>query len=291
MKQPIFLGGCGSSGTTLLRKMLNAHPRIACGPEMSVFDRPKMFEISLDWLYTMWRNQDFEDLEEGCIFPLRVQPHNGTYCGLLNENHVRFYHKAEEVGEMFDQADTAMNFLDVFFSKYAQDRGKERWAEKTPNNIFCADMILEAYDDALFINVIRDGRDVVLSLFNRRNYSSSYVAMWRWMASINAGRRINTFKYQGNKRVMNVKYEDLVQRTEFTLMNICAFIGEKFDPAMMEYWKVKDEEDEEGDYGTQPVFDDSIGKWKKEDAQGELLDRMDLTMWDLLSNLGYETHG
>ena len=67
MKKPIFLGGCGSSGTTLLRKMLNAHPRIACGPEMSVFDRPKMFEISLDWLYTMWRNQDFEDLEEHIV--------------------------------------------------------------------------------------------------------------------------------------------------------------------------------------------------------------------------------
>jgi hypothetical protein len=266
--------------------MLNAHPRIACGPEMSVFDRPKMFSISLDWLYTMWRNQDFEDLEEGCIFPLRVQPHNGTYCGLLNENHVRFYHKTEAVAEMFDKADTAMNFLDVFFSKYAEDKGKKRWAEKTPNNIFCADKILEAYDDALFINVIRDGRDVVLSLFNRRNYSSSYVAMWRWIAAINAG-----IKLGGNKRVFVVKYEDLVQRTEFTLMNICAFIGEKFDPAMMEYWKVKDEEDEEGDYGTQPVFDDSIGKWKKEDAQGELLDRMDLTMWDLLSNLGYETHG
>lgn len=283
MKKPIFLGGCGSSGTTLLRKMLNAHPRIACGPEMSVFDRPKMFEISLDWLYTMWRNQDFEDLEEGCIFPLRVQPHNSTYCGLLNENHVRFYHKTEEVAGMFDRADSPLNFLDVFFSKYAEERGKKRWAEKTPNNIFCAEKILESFDDALFINVIRDGRDVVLSLFNRRNYSSSYIAMWRWIASINAG-----IKLGGNKRVFVVKYEDLVQRTEFTLMNICAFIGEKFDPVMMEYWKTKDEEDEEGDYGTQPVFDDSIGKWKKEDVPQELLDRMDLTMRDLILSLGYE---
>jgi hypothetical protein len=283
MKKPIFLGGCGSSGTTLLRKMLNAHSRIACGPEMSVFDRPRIYDISLDWLYTMWRNQDFEDLEEGCVFPLRMQPQNVSYCGLVYENHMRFYHKREEVEPMFDQADTTANFLDIFFSRYAEAKGKKRWAEKTPNNIFCVEKILDCYDDAVFINVVRDGRDVVLSLIERRNFSPAYVAIWRWLAAVEVGLRV-----RGNKRVMEVKYEDLVMRTEYALMNICAFIGEKYEKGMQDYWKKQDEEDAEGDYGTQPVFEDSVGKWKKDGLPKGLLSQMDLTMRDKLKTLGYE---
>ena len=33
---PIFIGGAGRSGTTLLRVMLDSHRHIACGPELKV---------------------------------------------------------------------------------------------------------------------------------------------------------------------------------------------------------------------------------------------------------------
>ena len=33
---PVILGGSQRSGTTLLRVMLDSHPRLACGPECSL---------------------------------------------------------------------------------------------------------------------------------------------------------------------------------------------------------------------------------------------------------------
>ena len=48
LSNPIFIGGCGSSGTTLLRKMLNMHPNVAVGPELSVFDRPELYSMDMN---------------------------------------------------------------------------------------------------------------------------------------------------------------------------------------------------------------------------------------------------
>ena len=33
---PVFIGGAGRSGTTLLRVILDSHPNIACGPEIKL---------------------------------------------------------------------------------------------------------------------------------------------------------------------------------------------------------------------------------------------------------------
>ena len=97
MNEPIIIGGCGSSGTTLIRKMLNAHRNIACGPEMSIFDRPKIYQIPLTYLYTMFRSLDFDKLDDEMIFPLRMQPMNTTYCGLHVDAHGKYYHPPEEI--------------------------------------------------------------------------------------------------------------------------------------------------------------------------------------------------
>ena len=293
MNEPIFLGGCGSSGTTLLRKMLNAHPNIACGPEMSIFDRPKIYEVNLNWLYTMYRSLDFDSLDENMMFPLRMQPTNFTYCGLHPDNHGRFYHEPDEVVKMFDQVETIGDFFNLYFSEFAKKQGKKRWAEKTPNNLFCIDQIFKWYPRAYFIVVIRDGRDVVLSLTARRKVHS-IVAIFRWLISTAAYIDLLNRKPDYRNRVLVVKYEDLVLDTERTLFRICSRIGEKYESAMLEYWKKqlpedkKDDKNPVEDYGKQPVFTDSVGKWKVEDLNPAVKRMMQLTMSETLTKLGYE---
>lgn len=277
MKNPILIGGCGSSGTTLLRKMLNGHRNIACGPEMSVFDRPLIYSESIDYLYTLWRTQDFDPLDRGCIFPLRIQNRytaDLSYCGLVHENHMKFYYDESDMVEgLFDESDSILEFLDLFFSRYAEKKKVERWCEKTPNNIFCADEWLRAYPDGKFINVLRDGRDAILSM-NWRRKVPIYIGTYRWIAAVN-----KYFEVIADKdicdRILNVRYELLVKDTEYELDKICHFLGEEFEPDMLDYWKA-DHEEPQNDlkYGTQPVFTDSIGKWKRDDYDRTILDQI-----------------
>ena len=293
--EPIIIGGCGSSGTTLLRKMLNAHPNIACGPEMSVFDRPKIFDLDLSYLYTMFRSLDFDALDEGMIFPLRMQPLNSTYCGLHPDAHSKYYHKPEEVEKMFDEVETVAEFINLFFQRYAENQNKTRWAEKTPNNLFCIEQIFDWYPGAHFIVMVRDGRDVVLSLTERRQ-THPIVAIFRWIISAAAFIEILNSNPAFIDRILRVNYEDLVLDTESVLRKVCMRIGEKFDPVMLDYWKIKLPEDKAEaeaknpveNYATGPVFKDSVGKWKNGDLNQTLDRMMRLTMRDYLLQLGYE---
>ena len=256
---------------------------------MSVFDRPMMYSESIEYLYTLWRAQDFDPLDKGCIYPLRI--HNKytadlSYCGLVHENHLKFYHEPKEVDSMFDRSDTILNFLDIFFREYVAKQGVKRWCEKTPNNIFCADKWLEAYPEGKFISVVRDGRDAILSM-NWRRKTAIYIATYRWIAAIN--KFIELMDTEFRSRIHTVRYEELVTNTEYELEMICYFLGEKFDPNMLNYWK-RDQEEPENDlkYGTQPVFTDSIGKWKREDYDRTILDQILIAIKPQMESIGYE---
>lgn len=289
MKNPILIGGCGSSGTTLLRKMLNGHPNLACGPEMSVFDRPMMYTETIDYLYTLWRAQDFDPLDKWCIFPLRMSSKYAadvTYCGLAKDNNSKHFLEPEEIEGLFDGADTIMNFLDMFFSKWAEKVEATRWCEKTPNNVFCADHWLRAYPDGKYLNLVRDGRDVVLSLNSRRK-TPVYIAIYRWVAAIN--KYIELLSDQEiSDRVMTVRYEELVAKPEEELEMVCFFLGEKYDPEMLKFWEKKDEEKSLLKYGTQPVNADSVGIWRRDDYDHTILHQIMIAIKPLLESIGYE---
>src|SRR5512145_2138110 len=89
---PIVLGGCGRSGTTLLRMMLDSHRRICCGPESSLFRRRA---VDTRWLAD------------------------------------RFGFAHGEVRALFDAAASRPAFIESFAALCMQKAGKARWAEKT----------------------------------------------------------------------------------------------------------------------------------------------------------------
>ena len=197
----IVLGGCGRSGTTLLRVMLDSHPRICCGPEVALYlPRP----------VTRGRIRQL-----AWLFDLGV----------------------DEITAMRRVSDSQAQFIEAFALRYCEARGKARFAEKTPRNVLVLEYLLSRFPRATFIHVIRDGRDVVCSLRTHPRYQlvdgvPSPLHTWnpiaqcadRWVSDTSAG-----LAYRDHPRVAEVRYEDLVLRPEETLRPLLDRLGEPWD--------------------------------------------------------------
>lgn len=199
---PIVVGGCGRSGTTLLRMMLDSHPRICCGPESSVFRRR-----ALD-------------------------------PGVLAD---RFGFAQAEVGAVHDTARSRPEFIDGFAALCMRKTGKSRWAEKTPRNISRIRAIFRHFPDARFVHVLRDGRDVACSLRTHPRHrveNGKLVPLDTWKPIAGCARRWRediegSRRFWGDPRFHTVRYEDLVLNPRPVLERLMVFLGEPWDEGML----------------------------------------------------------
>ena len=278
---PICIGGCGSSGTSLLRRLLDMHSQIACGKELSVFDRPRLYDMSIQELRALYTAGEFKTLDEEVLFDIRLED-GGSYVGLRPGNYGDYYHSVPSVLGLFDEAQTVPEFFDLYLSRYAQRQGKSIWAEKTPNNIYCAEQFLSAYPKGRFIQVLRDGRDVCLSLNRRRNFSL-HDAVTRWVSAVEAGLRA-----RDHERFYTVRYEDLVYNPEATLTALLEWLELSFEPNMLAFTEKK--EASIHGYAEEPIHSESAFRWKQEWNQIDTRLRrfLDLSLHQHLVTTGYE---
>jgi Sulfotransferase family len=127
------------------------------------------------------------------------------------------------------------NLFDGFKTDYARSRGKSRWADKTPRYALSLDYILELFPDCQIVHVIRDGRDVVVSHRRRWGYLSALKAVEKWPHYIRSARAVGNGLPDG--RYHEVRYERLVNDTEATMRELLEFLGEEWDPAVLEHDK------------------------------------------------------
>ena len=215
---PVFIVGVPRSGTTLVRLMLDAHPSIACGPEAP-------------WLCA------HHDRTIQRLFEYLTDDPLG-YCRSFNMDR--------------DAALAATRaYVCSLFDRYARRRGKRRWAEKTPGSAPHLRFLRELFPGAMFVHITRDGMDVAASTAildpNRADVSKQHARTLDLAADLIADNtpfaaavrwrhwtRLIQRSLAG-ARTLTVDYERLVREPEVTCKVICDFIGEPFDPAMLEY--------------------------------------------------------
>jgi hypothetical protein len=124
-------------------------------------------------------------------------------------------------------------FFGSIQADYAHGRGKERWADKTPRYALNIPFLLRVFPDAQIVHVIRDGRDVVVSHRKRFGYWSSVKSTLKWPRYIKTARGVGATLRPDQYH--EVRYEDLAGRPEETMRDLLDFLGEEWDPQVLEF--------------------------------------------------------
>jgi sulfotransferase family protein len=216
---PIFVVGVARSGTTLLRYMLCGNPRLYLAPESNFIprffrkhptepisrDRATRILSRISGYHTFWRDwqgdpPDPDELIEG-LEPL-----------------------------------TPGALVDSLYSRYAAQYGASRWGDKSTIYPAWIELFVRMFPTCQIVHVIRDVRDVTVSSLDayrgaRFFYMDAYYASRMWKerlgTAIEAGRRLPPTQYH------EIRYEELTADPEAKLLELCAFLGEEFHPAML----------------------------------------------------------
>lgn len=204
--------GCGSSGSTMLAYTLDRHPEIACGDELFLFCVPTLYDD-----YARFRRHRH-------LYRLIGVSGNPYHQGRAIFRRAKAY--GLDRGALWRMAGAARSINELAATVQAHvlaRTGKRLWAEKTPRNVRVIGKFVDAFPEAKVIHIVRDPRDVLLSLARRGK--PLLEAAETWIASTAA-----LAAHRGNPRVLEVRYEDLCRESDATLARICSFLGVAFDP-------------------------------------------------------------
>jgi hypothetical protein len=130
---------------------------------------------------------------------------------------------------------TGGDFIRVVMSEVARQQGVHRWAVYDPDNALHIPSIKADLPEALFVHIIRDGRDIALSLrkmgefrpfpWSRQARGLLETALyWEWMVA--TGRR---YGQQIPGDYVEIRYEDLVTDPRRTLAILGQFLDHDLD--------------------------------------------------------------
>lgn len=254
----IFVGGVPRSGTTLLRVMLDSHPAIHCGTELRIVQA----------LASLWGG-----IERAAQPVLR-----NAYA-------------IDAVGLRRIFAWLITRYLEP--ARIAS--GKRRVAEKTPFNIKVFPELRCLFPGAALVHVVRDVRDVVASRLDiDRMHGSDTVTDTVALAAAHSREWRDAVAVRrllvGDRRYFEVRYEELVTRPRQTLEGLFAFLGERFDPCVLDFHRVERNVDGSEEWSAEavrrPVHAHSRGRWRRSLAPAEL-DAVMRAARPLAEELGY----
>ena len=194
--RPVFVGGTGRSGTTVMGDLLGFHEDIRTSvpieikflanksgllqlvfgrdtpsnqPKISIFnlraqrirrisEKAKFAKIQVEFLDRIWNS--WWDIDA-------PPPHGRGLQSGISKQRLEFLINRLISNLRINRVWAARRFMSDFISSQNDHAGQKYWVETTPLNIAQARRILKLFPDALFINMVRDPRDVIASLLTK----------------------------------------------------------------------------------------------------------------------------
>ena len=220
----IFVLGKGGSGTTLMRTILDASPRINCGHETKITPR------SLEFLY---------EYKSKHIRKSQYSLHEST----------------------IDEAMSLLLFK--VYENNKNSPSVDILCAKDPASTEYIDYLHKLFPQAKFVYMIRDGRGSAMSEIKRTHSKLSTSHFYKKLAEWNKKntKGFTDCNELGSKFCKFVKYEQLVLESEKTIREIIKFLEIDFDPLFLKFYESTDTSFKDEATHSE-IYTDRLNSWR-----------------------------
>ncbi len=265
---PVFVGGTGRSGTTVMGDLLGKHPDVRTSTPIEikflsnrsglldvVFGRDDAVKgmkepVSILHFRTYRKRRlrekeklanilaEFEDQVWNKWWDIDAPPPHGR--GLISgisrsklEKLMTSLRRDLKINRIW----AARRFMKRFIALQDEAGSEKYWVETTPMNIPTADKLLKLFPNALFITMVRDPRDVIASLLTKNWGPTTPMEGLTWIEKrLTDGHR--ALKEVPLKQKITIALEDLaINKREETYQKLSNFLKIPDSPAMRMFFE------------------------------------------------------
>lgn len=269
---PVFVIGCPRSGTTLLYDML-----LSAGGFAVYLAESNVFNLLVPRFGDPGATSNRRRLLEVWL-----------QTKLFRAAHID---SVPLLARLKDECHHAGDFLRIFMEQICRAQGAMRWADNSPEEMLYVPRIKQLFPDALFVHIIRDGRDVAASL-NKQGWIRPLPGDQRLMASglywewiVRKGREYG--KALGPD-YFEMRFEELVAHPHEVLTSLGEFLHHNLDYDRIQQAGIGSVGQPNTSFPHESKMADfnPVGRWKKNFSPTEL-PRFEELAGSYLQELGY----
>lgn len=266
MKDPLFIIGCGRTGSKLLLQILNYHDDVGIGLEMH-FANPFRKILFID-NHTQIKN--FGDLSDDNNAKALI---NFCFSNIIIGsfwNQARIHLDKINIERLFLESDrTLKELFKIFIEETAIYNKAIIPGSKFPVHIHYVYLLKRWFPNSKIIHLIRDPRAILASEIKKKNkprfpigkeskgiyetlLTFYVIIQYKWAVKIHK-------KYLKDDNYCLIRFEDLVLEPSKTSRIICDFVGIFYDDGMLNVKVVDSSYTETAEKG---INVDSITRWK-----------------------------